>query len=250
MTNLLPPIIENPKDGYAMILVPAGEFLMGSDPKRDSEAESREQPQLRLTLPAYYIGLYPVTNRQYAKFIQETGHRPPDHADYGSAIWRGKTYPPEKADHPVVCVSWDDANAYAKWSGLRLPSEAEWEKAARGTDGRIYPWGDAWATDRCRFDGNKGSEQTCAVWEYPSGTSPYGALNMSGNVWEWCADWWDDDAYKRYANEGYKPPTTGSFRVDRGGSWNRGAGYCRSGFRISGVPSIRGDHDGFRLSRS
>jgi len=241
MTNLLPPIIENPKDGYAMVLVPAGEFLMGSDPKRDSQASSDEQPQFRLNLPAYYIGLYPVTNRQYIRFLADSRY-----GQGGGSRLNEARY----ADHPVVDVTWDDANAYAKWAGLRLPSEAEWEKAARGTDGRIYPWGDAWATDRCRFDGNKGSEQTCAVWEYPSGTSPYGALNMSGNVWEWCADWWDDDAYKRYANEGYKPPTTGSYRVFRGGSWFHVAGFCRSGDRNYGVPSYRHDCYGFRLSRS
>ena len=236
-----PWLIRNEKDGYAMVLVPAGEFLMGSDPKRDSEAGILEQPQFRLNLPAYYIGLYPVMNRQYIRFLADSRY-----GQGGGSRLNEARY----ADHPVVDVNWHDANAYAKWAGLRLPSEAEWEKAARGTDGRIYPWGDAWATDRCRFDGNKGSEQTCAVWEYPSGTSPYGALNMSGNVWEWCADRWDSDAYKRYANEGYKPPTTGSDRVPRGGSWDGGAGSCRAGHRDLVGPSHRRDDNGFRLSRS
>jgi len=165
-----------------MVLIPDGEFLMGSDPSVDKDARDDEQPQHTLYLPDYYLAKTPVTNAQYAAFVQVTYRQP--------GGWKGGKPPSGKEDHPVVNVSWHDAVAYCNWLAevtgkpYRLPSEAEWEKGARGTDGRIYPWGNRWDAKRCNT-GESGKEGTTPVGAYPEGASPYGLLDMAGNVWEW-----------------------------------------------------------------
>ena len=174
-------LIEHPKTGMLMVLVPAGKFLSGYP----------HYPRLEVNLPAYYVAVHPVTNTQYARFVTETGH--PTHQDQ---VWQD--------NHPVTNVSWEDAIAYCRWAELRLPTELEWEKAARGLDGRSYPWGKNWNPHRCRTYLNKGSETTACVWRYGQGGAPFGGLQFSGNVWEWCADSFD---------------SSGSTRVLRGGSW-------------------------------
>jgi len=130
----------------------------------------------------------------------------PESPDWG---WRN--------DNPIVNVSWEDATAYAIWAGVALPTEAEWEKAARGIDGRLYPWGNTWDGKKCNYF--HGPRQTTPVWSYPEGTSPYGTLDMAGNVWEWCADWYDPEYYINASTLNPTGPTTGSTRVLRGGSW-------------------------------
>jgi formylglycine-generating enzyme required for sulfatase activity len=233
-------LFENPKDGYQLILVPAGEAIFGS---REDEPDSKydRKPQFRAYLPDYYLGKYPVRNVEYVRFLDEVR---PGQADLDKWILLdsdchvvkvGSGYRvrgaeskqwPELVDdeegwanHPVVQVSWYGAKAYCEWAGLRLPTELEWEKAARGVDGRIYPWGNEWDPNKCRNYSNKGNARTCMAWGYPEGCSYWGHYQMAGNVWEWCADWCDDDAYKRYARGNLTPPSSGTYMVLRGGSW-------------------------------
>jgi len=199
----------NPKDGKEMVRVPAGRFLYGDD-KREVD------------LPEFWIDKAPVTNAEYARFVAETGHQPPQH-------WKGKAPPKEIADHPVVSVSWDDATAYAGWAGGRLPTEEEWEKAARGTDGREYPWGD-WAQGRCNSK-EAGIGGTTPVGKYsPQGDSPYGCQDCAGNVWEWTASEHEQ-----------------SSRVLRGGAFNTGGRSVRCASRIWNYADYRLKHGGFRV---
>jgi formylglycine-generating enzyme required for sulfatase activity len=195
------------KDGAEMVLIPAGEFEMGSN---DS---SGEKPMHTVYLDAFYIDKYEVTNAQYKKFIDETSHRKPGY-------WKEPNY--DAPNQPVVDVSWDDAKAYADWAGKRLPTEAEWEKAARGgLRGKSYPLGDTLTHDDANYDGTGGQDQ----WSYtsPVGSfSPngYGLYDMAGNVWEWCADWYDKNYYANSPRQNPMGPSSGQYRVYRGGSWN------------------------------
>ena len=240
------PLVVNEKDGSVLVYVPGGEFEMGDD-------KDYNCPKHRVEVDGYYVGLYCVSNRQYARFVGETGHRAPDKVDRGGTpVWQGGCCPEGKLDHPVVSVDWDDAVAYAKWAGCALPTEAQWEKAARGPLGLIYPWGNEWHEGKCRNDKNKGNEQTSAVWGYGVGASGYGTYQSSGNVWEWCVDWYGDKAYDttRVAKNPTGPASS-SRRVVRGGSWRGGdashfRGACRSGL----VPADRFDAQGFRLARA
>jgi len=188
-----------------MVYIPAGQFIMGS---RDGGSD--EKPQRKVHLDGYWMYRHPVTVAQYRRFCRETRRKTPDPPSWG---W--------EEDHPIVKVSWHDAKAYANWAGAHLPTEAQWEKAARGTDGRVYPWGDDWDPSRCRCSlrllGDAGS--TSPVGSYPSGASPYGCHDMSGNVWEWCADWYDEDYYAKAPSRNPTGPSSGQRRVVRGGAW-------------------------------
>lgn len=159
----------------AVILIPAGDFIMGTDSER---ADVQNHPQHKVMLPAYRIDKYPVTNAQYARFVVGSGHHPPP-------SWGGGKIPKGQELHPVTLVSWHDAARYAKWASKRLPTEAEWEKAARGTDGRRWPWGEVMDVTRLNTYYNVGN--TTPVTQYPQGASPYGVMDMAGNVSEWTA---------------------------------------------------------------
>jgi formylglycine-generating enzyme required for sulfatase activity len=235
-------LVENEKDGSLLLLVPGGEFRAGGP--RSHEGGGVFEVELR----AYYLGLTAVTNAQYKQFVDATGHRPP-----GGAIWKGKSYLAEKADYPVVCVSWYDAKAYCEWAGLRLPSELEWEKGARGIDGRDYPWGEEWDQSKCCNGKNSGSERTCSVWSYPEGCSLWGHYQMSGNVWEWCEDVYYSDAYGHY-RQGALVTLSGDIvasRVLRGGSWyGNDPVTFRCADRYGSRPGVGHNFDGFRVART
>jgi formylglycine-generating enzyme required for sulfatase activity len=208
-------VLTPPEFEPEMVLIPAGEFLMGSDPSVDQDARDDEQPQHTLYLPDYYLAKTPVTNAQYAAFVQATYRQPEG--------WEAGKPSSGKEDHPVVNISWHDAVAYCRWlSGVtgrpyRLPSEAEWEKGARDTDGRIYPWGNQWDAKRCNTR-ESGKRDTTPVGAYLEGASPYGLLDMAGNVWEWTRS-----VYKSYPydpDDGREDLEAKGIGVLRGGSWN------------------------------
>ncbi len=246
--------IINEKDGSQMVLIPEGKILGGS-----AKDEGGGQP-FPVRLPAYYLALYPVTNIQYAQFLSQIKPSKSDlekWIDLGSSCFVRKTWIRYKAygdknDHPVVQVSWYGANAYAKWAGLRLPSELEWEMGARGLDGREYPWGNTWDESKCRNWENRGNERTCSVQSYPEGRSPWGLYQMSGNVWEWCEDWYDPEAYNRYRQGKLSPQYEKEWdRVLRGGSWSSDAQrFFRGAYRSSDAPEYRRGNYGFRLART
>jgi formylglycine-generating enzyme required for sulfatase activity len=238
--------------------VPAGWFSIGSSPLRDRYAHDEEQPQHRLHLPAFRLTRVPVTAAQFAAFIGETGYRidaeakrsprckerPRGPKDYGFA---------EGAGHPVTCVSWHDAQAFCRWAGVRLPTEAEWEKAARGADGRLYPWGDESPDPkRCNYGNLLGS--TAPVGSFPAGASPCGALDMAGNAWEWTASLWgslEQNNYRYPYNpaDGREAPDASEslMRVVRGGSFRDGGTRMRCAFRDWRYPFYHSDAIGFRV---
>ncbi|NLF95066.1 MAG: formylglycine-generating enzyme family protein [Oligosphaeraceae bacterium] len=222
------------RDGSVLVYVPGGEFKMG-------DGKDGDCPRHVVSVSSFYIGMYCVTNRQYSEFVRATGHRAPNQAGWDSS---------SKLSHPVVYVSWDDALSYVRWAGLRLPTEAEWEHAARGPANVLYPWGNEWDESRCRHSGNCGSEETCPVWGYASGVSGYGTCQQSGNVWEWCSDWYSENYYGYSARRDPQGPESGTFRVLRGGGWSDVANFCRSAYRYGGAPGGRGTSHGFRVCLS
>lgn len=227
-----------------IVLIPAGYFLMGSDPRKDKDARRWEQPQHTLYLPDYYLGKTPVTNFQYAAFVQAAGYNPPGH-------WKDGRLPESKEEHPVVCVSWRDALAYCGWlskvtgRAYGLPSEAEWEKGARGTDGRIYPWGDGWDGRWCNSS-EVFSEDTLPVGVYPAGASPYDLLDMAGNVWEWTRSLYRGYPYD--PTDGRESLQVEGNRVLRGGAFSSDCALVRCACRDWLIPSVgQGCSIGFRV---
>ena len=221
-------------DGAEMVLVPAGEFWMGSAELAD------EMPRRLVHLDAYYIDRHEVTNARYRTFLE--GQRRPRRPAY----WIDPRF--NAAAQPVVGVLWSEAAAYCRWAGKRLPTEAEWEKAARGPDGRRYPWGDHWEPGRAT-SADGGAQRPAPVGSRPGGASQYGALDMAGNVAEWVADWYARDAYEHAAAKNPTGPDAGAIRVLRGGSWLDYYFDLRATGRRADEPAVRDSSIGFRCAR-
>ncbi|HEY5649578.1 MAG TPA: formylglycine-generating enzyme family protein [Nitrospiria bacterium] len=247
------------KPPEGMVAVSGGSFTMGTN-QTDADGKAAElgiskpwyadeNPAHRIDLPTFFIDVHEVTNAAYRTFAQETGRRPPQH-------WAGGQVPEEIGSHPVTHVSWDDANAFCLWAEKRLPTEAEWEKAARGPNGSLYPWGNQFKATAANINAQIGT--TTPVGRYEEGKSPYGAYDMVGNVWEWTATW-----YAPYPGGTYESQLFGEkVRVLRGNSW-AGLGhfskedtdtvkayYSRAGHRLFLQPQGRLNDVGFRCVKS
>jgi len=265
------------KDGTPMVLIAEGPFLRGS---AEGQGDPDEHPQRTISLSPFYIDRYEVTNRRYQAFLKASQHRTPEHCcDPSYNLWKRSDITPKLLDHPVVNVDWHDAAAYCTWTGKRLPTEAEWEKAARGTDGREYPWGNL--LDRMRANGvsywsgtDFGSTEEAKAWwgsengtgviatkgvqgiltvpvtELEKGATPSGLMHMAGNVWEWTADWYDPTSYENVEERNPKGPEGGEFKIHRGGSWLNHRGLLRSAVRDGSRPTMRNHGIGFRCAKN
>ena len=266
-----------PDDGAEMVLVPAGEFWMGSTEAEVERAIEecrtsgvteeanckiwvrRELPRHRVMLDAFHIDKYEVTNAQFERFVRASEHQTVAEREgtgrvgrtmMSGATWRtpsgpGSTAP---ANHPVVQMAWPDADEYCRWAGKRLPTEAEWEKAARGTDERVYPWGNELEPSRTNA-GNR-VKTTVPVGRYPTGVSPYGVHDMAGNVWEWVADWYVRDYYRTGPAQNPPGPPSGTLKIIRGGSYGSVPFRLRTANRGDSSPTNRENVIGFRCARS
>jgi formylglycine-generating enzyme required for sulfatase activity len=285
-----PPATIVGNDGAEMVLVPAGEFIMGSDKDEidrlfqgqtdvNREFFNREVPRHQVYLDAFYIDKYEVTNARFQQFVQATNHRTRAEREgsgyvhkgekvelVNDANWRSPRGPGSGIagleQHPVVQVSQEDAKAYCAWAGKRLPTEAEWEKVARGTDGRSYPWGSQFDGRRANFcdancelgwkdsAANDGYRYTAPVGSYEGGKSPYGAYDMAGNVTEWVVDWFGENYYRNSPARNPQGPASGEQAVLRGGGWNGRALGVRAPGRNGVAPAIRNDRFGFRCAKT
>jgi formylglycine-generating enzyme required for sulfatase activity len=238
-------IYVSPVDGMTMAYVPAGVFLRGSS-SADSQAGDDERPQQVVYLEAFWIDRTEVTNAMYAQCVQAEACRQP--GQRGSSTRISYYNDPSYANYPVLYVAWQDAQDYCRWAGRRLPGEAEWEKAARGVDGRIYPWGNA-APDSSLANYDNQVGDTVAVGSYAAGASPYGVLDMAGNVAEWVADWYIEDYYVTAPVIAPFGPQKGEYRGLRGGSWFSAAYRMRAAFRFWYTPDLGFDASGFRCAQ-
>ena len=234
------PALPRPPEG-SMVSIPAGEFTMGSQ-----DGDPDERPAHKVHVDAFSMDVYEVTVGQYAEFLQATGIRSP-------SDWQMMNQPAYQK-RPVANVDWEDAAAYCKWAGKRLPTEAEWEKAARGTDGRLYPWGNDPPTPlHANFGKTDWNNHgvLAPIGTFEAGKSPYGIYDMAGNVWEWVSDWYDYYYYKNSPSQNPTGPPKGGFKVIRGGSWNSNQRNLRSSDRYWDPPSFRSLYfPGFRCAKT
>jgi len=220
-----------------MIYVEGGSFTMGG---REEDSPDNERPSHLVQISSFYIDTYPVTNQDYREFVNCMDQVTPVH-------WQRGTYPAGMARHPVVNVSYHDAKAYAEWMGARLPTEAEWEMAARGDDERLYPWGNRFVDgERCNSNNMVGT--TLPVDEFPLGRSPYGVWDMSGNVYEWCGDYYEENYYSFSPAVNPKGPEGGQERVIRGGFFGETRPNVRTTHRSSAQETHTRETVGFRLA--
>jgi formylglycine-generating enzyme required for sulfatase activity len=229
------------EDGATLVYVPAGEFTMGSNGYDD------EKPVHTVYLDAFWIDKTEVTNKMYAKCVDAgVCTKPTNTNSRNHSSYYGNS---EFDNYPVIYVNWNMAKTYCEWAGRRLPTEAQWEKAARGTDARIYPWGDDAPNDTL-LNYNYKVGDTAKVGSYETGKSPYGAYDMAGNVWEWVNDWYQSDYYAVLGDSVSNPqgPSSGDRRVLRGGAWVDNS--ARSAIRYGDDPSLAAINVGFRCARS
>jgi formylglycine-generating enzyme required for sulfatase activity len=207
-----------------MVEVPAGTFTMGSPPEQALE----DAPEKTINLKMFWIDKYEVTNQQYQDFVK-SGHTAP-------LDWEGDQYPAGMGEYPVINVSWDDARSYCEFVGKRLPMEAEWEKAARGTDGRLWPWGNQWDSQFANSSEENQYASLQPARSYAEVETPYGAVNMAGNVWEWVNDWYEADYYEVGLTFNPTGPPIGEFKVVRGGAWTDSADLLHTYYREGDFP--------------
>jgi formylglycine-generating enzyme required for sulfatase activity len=237
-------------DGMTLVCVPSGDFWMGAD-ESDTQAQPDEKPRHLVSLDAFWIDRTEVTNTMFAMCVAAGVCHERKYSPYlwGVYLPNGTPYYGEATyrDDPVIMLDSDEAQAYCLWAGRRLPSEAEWEKAARGTDGRLYPWG---ASLDCEYASYLGCEKEPGdVTSHPLGVSPYGALNMSGNLWEWVSDWYNANYYSQSPAQNPHGPASGEFRVIRGGGWHSNPAQLRATNRSTGKPEHSTDGEiGFRCA--
>ena len=232
------PVTITGNDGAPMVLVPAGEFTMGSE-----QGDDDEQPVHRVVLDRFYLDTFEVTNGRFAKFVAAIQSEPP----WGFA---DQETPVVQAERPVRWVNWLEATGYCLWAGKRLPSEAEWEKAARGTDGRTYPWGNEPPTAAHAVFGLKeGDETVSPIGNRDAGSSPYGVHDLAGNLYEWVTDWYDDAFYTQSVPSNPRGPVEGTAKVQRGGSYINSPYRLRSAFRTKSDPTEHDPHVGFRCAQ-
>ena len=258
--------------GYArMTNVPAGYFKRGTTSKNvtrffeicrkvDKKCKrwwfKDETPLIRVTVDEFWIDIFEVTNEKYLEFVLAEDHRPAldDTCQTKTCsdgnLWKGAEVPPSIRRQPVTQVSWFDAVAYCEWRGKRLPTEAEWEKAARGISGNVYPWGSSLPRGKATYKRKwRGQFTMTDVGSYSRGASVYGAYDMAGNVWEWVADWYGYRYYKEKVRDNPKGPATGKFKSVRGGSWVNFADSLHSAFRRWSRPEVRFNDTGFRCAK-
>jgi len=273
------PSISSAEISADMVLIPPGEFTMGTPEGSDGFPD--EHPERRVYLSGYLIDRFEITNQAYAAFVQATGHRAPENSNQAATLWANNQPLPGIEQHPVVNVSWDDSATYCRWVGKRLPTEAEWEKAARGTDGRRYPWGNEWDftmansasywaqrtiefTSGADWDafwvkgdgarlakekGIQGEVLTMPMDSFPQSVSPYGLFDMAGNVAEWVQDWYDPNYYRQALLSDPPGPSRGAIKAMRGGSWLKPARSLRTSDRDWGTMDSRPSGTGFRCAK-
>jgi len=263
----------SPGDGAVMMYVPEGNFLMGSSDGQIQAAaqicskfnlqdcEHRylaEKPLHAVYLDAYWIDRTDVTNARYAKCVNAGACTAPHNKTHLTKAFFTEAYYDNRqfADFPVIYVDWNQADQYCQWAGRRLPTEAEWEKAARGTDGRSYPWGEGISCQKANYAQKKDKDNswcfagTTNVFYFAQSASPYGVLDMAGNVAQWVADWADESYYLNSPERNPGGPSSGQYRVMRGGSWLRAAPDVRSATRGWNTPDLNEDNLGFRCAVS
>ena len=238
------------KDGAPMVLIPEGPFPMGV-PHGDRDGGRDEYPRHDVFVNNFYIDKFELTNGRYLEFVKATKHRIPQNPKNATRnLWEGDTITESLADRPVVNVDWADAQAYCQWAGKRLPTEAEWEKAAKGTADRRFPWGNVEPTNKhLNFNQQWIGEKTLMpVGSYELGKSPFGVYDMAGNVWEWVNDWYDAKYYEKSPAKNPTGPETGTKRVLRGSGWQNETPTVRIFTRVDSDPTIRNESTGFRCA--